>query len=72
MTRIKQLMLLKGLKQVGIVSELKCSPSVLSLYLNNWRPLPEKYQESLANILGVSVDEIKNNCLEEQKCKKLK
>ncbi len=51
----------KKIKQVWLAKKVGVRPSQLNIYANGWTELPEKYHEKLSEVLGVSVNQVKNN-----------
>lgn len=55
---LKSILYQKGIKQVDLVKQLGVDPGRVSLQINCIRPLPEKYQEMLCKLIGISLEEL--------------
>jgi hypothetical protein len=58
---LKEFFACKGIKQTGCSRETGIDISMLNKHLNDVQKLPEVQQRTLANYLGITVDEINNN-----------
>lgn len=60
MRKLKEVLIRKGIKQVDLVRELGVDPGRVSLQVNGHRSLPEKHQIKLADLLNVTLEELRN------------
>lgn len=61
MTKVKEIIFRKGMKQLQIAKDIGIDSSKLSKFVNGWVPLPKKYHKRLAKYLGIRVEEIQKN-----------
>jgi predicted XRE-type DNA-binding protein len=62
--KVKNYIQLLGLKQLQISKETGICPSSLNRFLNGWAELNEHQLVNLAKNLGLSVNEVKSNCID--------
>jgi transcriptional regulator with XRE-family HTH domain len=63
--KLKNILYRKGIRQVDLVRQLGLDPGRISLQINGIRPLPEKHQERLCKILGISRKRLHALCFEQ-------
>ena len=56
--RIKEFLQKNRIRQIELAKEINAPVSVINVFVNGWKPLPEKHLEHLASVLGVTVDEL--------------
>lgn len=58
MTKLKQLLTDRRIRQVELARELRLDPSQLSLYFSGWKRIPEKHLGAIGRVLGLKVTEL--------------
>lgn len=56
--QLKILMIEKGVKNFDLAQKLGVDPARISRIVNGWCIPDEKFQKQIAQVLGVSIDEI--------------
>lgn len=59
MKKLKELLIRKGIRSVDLVRELNLDGGRVSLQINGHRALPEKHQIRLANLLHITLDQLR-------------
>jgi plasmid maintenance system antidote protein VapI len=66
---IRDLLAYKRLRVCEVAKIIGVSSSSLSLHINGWTSLAVKHHSKLAETLGITVEEVKTNCVKKGRIK---
>lgn len=58
--KLKEYLQRKRIRQIEIAKKIKAPMSVVNVYVNGWKPLPEKHLKNLSEFLGVTIEELRS------------
>jgi ribosome-binding protein aMBF1 (putative translation factor) len=64
--KLKDYLAKKRIRQIELAQKINAPVSVINVFINGWKPLPEKHLENLAETLGVTVEELKKREITEK------